>query len=105
MSGCCVLRELIISHSELMDDISTLQVEIDDIDTQLIRLLKDRFLRSRRIGVIKRRNNQPSVDPARAQRQRQRFVEQSIEANLDARMADRLISVLIEQVIAERAAP
>jgi chorismate mutase len=55
--------------------------------------------------MIKRRNNLPPVDPARAQGQRQRFVEQSIEANLDAGMADRLISLLIEQVIAERAAP
>ena len=86
-----------------MEEISKLQAEIDDIDRKLIDLLRERFIRSREIGTIKRRENQPSFDPARASSVRQRFVEKCVEAGLDAGMADRLISLLVEQVILERA--
>jgi len=86
-----------------MDEISKLQAEIDDIDRKLIDLLRERFIRSREIGTIKRRENLPSFDPARAGSVRQRFVEKCVEVGLDAGMADRLISLLVEQVIVERA--
>jgi chorismate mutase len=86
-----------------MEEISKLQAEIDDIDRKLIDLLRERFVRSREIGTIKRRENQPSFDPARARSVRQRFVEKCVEVSLDAGMADRLISLLVEQVILERA--
>lgn len=85
-----------------MDQIERLQVEIDDIDTRLVELLKERFQRSREIGTIKRRENQPPFNPARGESQKHRFITNCGEADLDEGMADRLNSLLQEQVLAER---
>ena len=86
-----------------VEEISDLQAEIDDIDRELIDLLRERFVRSRKIGTIKRQKNQPSFDPARSRSVRERFVARCVEADLDASMAHRLITLIGEQVIAERA--
>ena len=85
-----------------MEEVRNLQIEIDEIDSKVVSLLRERFLRSRHIGVIKKREKLPLWDPERLTSQRQQFIAKCVHANIDPGMADRLISLLIEQVIAER---
>ena len=85
-----------------MEEIRNLQTEIDEIDSKVVDLLRERFIRSRHIGMIKKREKLPLWDPDRVTRQRQQFIAKCVHANIDPGMADRLISLLIEQVIAER---
>jgi chorismate mutase len=87
-----------------MSEVFALQQAIDAIDDQLIQLLKQRFDHSRRIGVIKKREAQPPVDPTRVQSQRDRFLRQCVESGLDPEMSNRLLLVITNQVIAERLA-
>ena len=87
-----------------MNDIVRLQAEIDDIDDKIIALLTDRFVHSREIGRIKLRNNQLLFDPERVSSQRQTFVDKCEATGIDAGMAERLIRVIVDQVIVERSA-
>lgn len=85
-----------------MTRLDELQGEIDKIDQDVISLLGDRFKRSREIGIIKRDAGAPPFDPNRLANIRTAFIAQSAEAQLDKSMADRLIGIILEQVIAER---
>lgn len=84
------------------DDILSLQSAIDDVDGQIIELLRQRFVHSREIGAIKTRAGRPLVDPDRVQSQRTGFVRRCREAALDPEMAEQLILVITNEVIAER---
>jgi chorismate mutase len=64
----------------MANEVLALQEAIDQIDDQLIRLLKRRFEHSRRIGVIKKSEAQPPVDPSRVQSQRDRFLRRCVES-------------------------
>lgn len=86
------------------NEVSALQQKIDAIDDHLILLLKQRFEHSRRIGVIKKKEARPPVDPTRVQRQRDRFLRQCVASELDPEMSNRLLLVITDQVIAERLA-
>ena len=85
-----------------MEEIKNLQMDIDEIDSKVVDLLRERFIRSRQIGMIKKREKLPPWDPDRVTSQREQFVAKCVHANIDPGMAHRLISLLIEQVIAER---
>jgi chorismate mutase len=86
-----------------MDAIERLQAQIDDIDARLVALLRERFQRTREVGAIRRRENLPLFSLGRAESQKRQFVTSCVNANLDEGMATRLIGVLQEQVMAERA--
>jgi chorismate mutase len=85
-----------------MEEVGNLQIEIDEIDSKIVSLLRERFIRSRHIGTIKKRESLPLWDPDRVTSQREQFIEKCVHANIDPGMAHRLISLLIDQVIAER---
>lgn len=84
------------------DDILLLQRAIDDVDDQIIELLRQRFVHSREIGAIKARAGRPLVDPDRVQTQRAGFVRRCCAVALDPEMAEQLILVITNEVIAER---
>ena len=86
-----------------MDSIQHLQAQIDDIDARLVALLRERFQRTRAVGAIRRRENLPLLSPERAESQKRQFVTSCNAADLNEGMAVRLIDVLQEQVLAERA--
>jgi len=86
------------------NEVLALQQAIDQIDDQLIELLKRRFEHSRRIGVVKKSAAQPPVDPARVQSQRDRFLGRCAESGLDPEMSKQLLLAITNQVIAERLA-
>jgi chorismate mutase len=83
-------------------DVAHLQQAIDRLDDELILLLAKRFAYSRQIGVLKREGGQPPIDPARVASQRTRFVRHCVESGLDAEMSQKLLTVIADQVIAER---
>jgi chorismate mutase len=85
-----------------MEEIRNLQMVIDEIDSKIVDLLGERFIHSRHIGRIKKRENLLLWDPDRVTNQRQQFIGKCVHANIDPDMANRLISLLIEQVITER---
>ncbi|MDO8771148.1 MAG: chorismate mutase [Burkholderiaceae bacterium] len=85
-------------------DMLVLMAEIDSLDKKLVELLSRRFYCSREIGAIKRQKVQAPYDPARVRNQQLNFVRQCVEADLDERMADKLIDIILQQVIAERLA-
>jgi chorismate mutase len=88
----------------IVNEVPALQQAIDQIDDQLIELLKRRFEHSRQIGVIKKSAAQQPVDPARVQNQRDRFLGQCAESGLAPGMSKRLLLAITDQVIAERLA-
>jgi chorismate mutase len=85
-----------------MEEVRKLQIEIDEIDFKVVDLLRERFIRSRHIGIIKKREKLLLCDLDRVASQREQFIATCVRANIDPGMAHRLISLLIEQVIAER---
>jgi chorismate mutase len=87
-----------------MEAIEHLHAQIDDIDAKLAALLRERFQRTREVGAIRRRENLPLFSLERAESQKRQFVRICVAAGLDAQMAGRLIGLLQEQVMAERAA-
>lgn len=50
-----------------MIELNQLRKKIDEIDDELLRLLKDRLEVSKKIGEIKKKNNMPIYDPVREQ--------------------------------------
>jgi chorismate mutase len=91
-----------MTKGEMTMDIPLLQQAIDRLDDELILLLARRFVYSRQIGVLKQQGGQPPIDPARVAGQRDRFVRRCIESGLDPGMSQKLLSVITDQVIAER---
>ncbi|WP_158818653.1 chorismate mutase [Methylocapsa sp. S129] len=88
----------------IVNEVLALQQAIDQIDDQLIELLRRRFEHSRRIGVIKKSAAQPPVDPSRVQSQRDRFLRHCAESGLDPEMSKQLLLAITDRVIAERLA-
>ena len=88
----------------IVNEVLVLQQAIDQIDDQLIALLRRRFEHSRRIGVIKKSAAQPPVDPSRVQSQRERFLRQCAESGLDPEMSKQVLLAITDRVIAERLA-
>jgi len=84
------------------EGILLLQAEIDQIDTRIVDLLGARFKRSREIGRLKKEEKLPPIDPDRPVKIRAGFLERSVEAEIDEGMAAQIISLIIDQTIAER---
>lgn len=84
------------------DSIPILMKEIDELDEKLVHLLAQRFRCSREIGAIKLKNGGLQFDPKRISSQRSRFLQLAVQARLDATMSETLISIITDQVIAER---
>jgi chorismate mutase len=85
-------------------NILELQAIIDKIDQDIIASLQERFRHSRKIGEMKKIQGKPPFDPNRIATQSEKFVELSQSTGLDEKMSRKIISAIIEQVLAERSA-
>ena len=94
----CNVKEIGMSSSR----IAHLAHDVDAIDDEIVRLLAERFRRSREIGVIKRDAGQPMFDPTRVASQKERFVRACKGVGLDEPMSLGLITLILDQVITER---
>ena len=82
--------------------ITRLAGEIDSLDEEIVVLLSKRFRRSREIGLLKRQSGAPAFNQTRVSSQKEGFVASCRKAGLDEPMARALITLIIDQVIAER---
>ena len=82
-----------------------LREQIDHLDAELIDLMARRFDVTRSVGELKREIGLPKADPAREARQIDRLRTIANEAGLDEEFSERLLRLIIEEVIRDYARP
>lgn len=83
----------------MTDSLDTLRADIDDITTQMIRLLKRRDDIAVQIGAIKRQSGLSISNEVREFTLRQRVLEEAESINLNQDMAARFLNHLISEAI------
>ncbi|MFT4082038.1 MAG: chorismate mutase [Nocardioides sp.] len=76
-----------------------LRSSIDNLDAALIHLLAERFKCTAQVGQLKARAGMPSADPDREAVQIARLRALSDEAGLDPAFAEKILNVIIAEVI------
>ncbi|HUG86065.1 MAG TPA: chorismate mutase [Euzebya sp.] len=88
----------------VIDDVlAQLRVRIDELDAALITLMKNRFEVTRKVGAHKRAVGLPPADPSREQRQIARLRAMAAEADLDPAFSEKLLRLIIDEVIRDYA--
>lgn len=82
-----------LNHSKPEKDLDSLRQQIRDIDDELISLLIKRAAAAKEIGLIKKRNSQPILDPQREAFNHERNRELN-NGNLPEQMIDELTRFL-----------
>ena len=71
---------------------------IDNLDTELINIVAQRFRITRQVGEFKAEHNLPPADPAREKRQVERLRALAADADLDPDFAETLLNLIISEV-------
>lgn len=82
-----------------------LRDQIDVLDAELIDLMARRFEVTRAVGALKREIGLPKADPAREDRQIDRLRTMAKDVGLDEEFSERLLRLIIEEVIRDYARP
>jgi chorismate mutase len=80
-----------------------LRARIDELDAALIQLMADRFAVTRQVGQHKRAVDLPPADPAREREQIDRLRALAEAADLDPTFSERLLRLIIDEVIRDYA--
>ncbi|WP_255988370.1 chorismate mutase [Chitinolyticbacter albus] len=80
--------------------LQALRAELDDIDGQWLALLARRFAVTAEVGQLKKTQNLPARDPEREAQQRARFAALASESGIDPVFAQRLLQLLLDEVVA-----
>lgn len=83
--------------------LAELRARIDELDAALIQLMRDRFEVTRKVGAHKREVGLPPADPGREERQTARLRRMAEEADLDPAFSEKLLRLIIEEVIRDYA--
>ncbi|CAN5789601.1 chorismate mutase [soil metagenome] len=83
--------------------LAELRVRIDELDAALMQLMKERFEVTRRVGAHKREVGMPPADPGREQTQIARLRRLAEEADLDPAFSEKLLRLIIDEVIRDYA--
>ncbi len=83
----------------MTDNIQLLRESIDNIDRSLISLLAERFSVTRQVGQYKQAHGLPAIDKEREAEQFARIQKLAKEAGLDPDFADRMLRLIIDEVI------
>ncbi len=83
--------------------LAELRVRIDELDAALMQLMKERFEVTRRVGAHKRKVGMPPADPGREQTQIARLRRLAEEADLDPAFSEKLLRLIIDEVIRDYA--
>lgn len=81
------------------EQLPQLRRRIDDIDQQLVHLLAERFAITHEVGLIKKTQGMPAVDPERELRQTERIVQLARSSGLDEAFAIRFLRTIIDEVV------
>lgn len=83
----------------MRDELIDLRVKIKDIDSQILRLIRDRLEFSRKIGEIKRKNDYPIIDLKVEAKVVERALNQARDFGLDEEFSRRLVNNLIIEAV------
>lgn len=81
------------------DTLQSLRSRLDEIDSQLLALLSERFRVTHEVGMQKRNLNMPAQDIARERLQFNRIEKRADELGLDADLMYRMWRLIIDEVI------
>ena len=79
--------------------LSEFRRSIDNIDTELIHMLAERFRITQAVGQYKAESDMPPADPAREQEQIKRLRKLAEEAGLDPEFSEKFLRFVIDEVI------
>ncbi len=75
------------------------RASIDRLDPILVYTLRERFMHTQAVGVLKAKHDLPPSDPAREEQQIARLEDLAKRANLDPEFAKKFLGFIIEEVI------
>jgi chorismate mutase len=89
----------VTSSDEARAELQRLRASIDNLDAALVHLLAERFKCTEQVGRLKARAKFPPADPDREARQIERLRQLSQESGLDPVFAEKILGVIIAEVI------
>ncbi|EGD41470.1 chorismate mutase [Nocardioidaceae bacterium Broad-1] len=85
--------------SAAREELLRLRGSIDNLDAALVHLLAERFKCTEQVGRLKARAGFPPADPNREAIQIERLRRLSDDAGLDPEFAEKILNVIIAEVI------
>lgn len=82
-----------------LEELNSIRGSIDNIDAAVINMLAERFKCTKRVGILKAKNDLPPSDVDREQRQIERLRKLALDADLDAEFAEKFLNFIIREVI------
>lgn len=81
-------------------DLDDLRQSLDNIDDALLLLLAERFRVTNKVGLYKRANNLPPIDPAREAEIFTRIATKATRLGLSPEFAQKLFKSILEESVA-----
>jgi len=88
-----------VTSDDAQAELLRLRSSIDNLDAALIHLLAERFKCTEQVGRLKAHSGMPPADPDREAVQIARLRQLSDEAGLDPAFAEKILNVIIAEVI------
>lgn len=83
----------------MTNDLLSARAAIDDIDTQIVGLLAQRFAITRQVGLHKKEQQLPLIDAAREARQMAHIAELARTAGLNPNLAQAILRLVIDETV------
>ena len=83
------------------EELIELRCRLDEIDSELVRLLASRFAVTRQVGEIKKLNRLDPIDESREQAQFEKFDALFRQHDLKPELARKLWRIIIDEVVEE----
>jgi len=88
-----------VTADDAQTELLRLRSSIDNLDAALVHLLAERFKCTEQVGRLKAHAGMPPADPDREAVQIARLRQLSDEAGLDPAFAEKILNVIIAEVI------
>jgi chorismate mutase len=82
-----------------MKELQKYREKIDEIDSQLIKLLAERFEITHQVGLTKAKLNLPPIDKEREQMQFEKIEKLSEEFGVDKNLTMQILRIIIDKVV------
>ena len=88
-----------MTDENALSELARLRSSIDNLDAALVHLLAERFKCTQRVGELKATAQMPPADPGREEFQIKRLRALAESSGLDPLFAEKILGLIIEQVI------
>ena len=88
-----------MSAEDARAELHRLRSSIDNLDAALVHLLAERFKCTEQVGRLKARAGMPPADPSREAVQIARLRSMAATSGLDPQFAEKILNVIIAEVI------